>query len=60
MAYVILFFKDGVEIGQTPSGAPQSITIEAAQKHMAAQGASFAKVIHEDTGVVVWEGTREA
>ena len=60
VAYVILFYKGSEQIGEVPSKAPQSRTIEVAQSHMEAQGADFAKIVHDDTGVVVWEGTREA
>ena len=59
MAYIIVFYKGGEMIDEVPSAAPQSRTIEVAQDHMEAQGADFAKIIHDDTGVVVWEGRRE-
>ena len=60
MAYIVLFYKGGEMIGEVPSAAPQSRTIEVAQSHMEAQGADFAKIVHDETGVVVWEGAREA
>ena len=60
MAYIILFYRGGELLGEVPSAAPQSRTVEVAQSYMEAQGADFAKIVHDDTGVVVWEGTREA
>ena len=59
MAYVILFYRGGQMVGEVPSAAPQGRTIEVAQEHMEAQGADFAKIVHDDTGVVVWEGRRK-
>jgi hypothetical protein len=60
MAYVILLYKGSEQIGETSSTVPQSPTIEIAQKLMDAGSADFAKVVHEATGVVVWEGTQQA
>jgi hypothetical protein len=60
VAYVILLFRGGVEIEARPSAVPQAQTIKTAQEMMGAQRADFAKILHRDTGVVIWEGTSDA
>ena len=59
VAYLIQFFRNDEPLGEEP-WSPPGVTVEDAESLLDGQGADFAQIVHEGTGVIVWEGQWKA